>query len=358
LEFKENLRVLLISSLFVVLSARLTLGDLQSLDWRAFLFVVVLILVVRPLSVLVSTRGSSLNWNERAFIAWMAPRGIVAAAVASVFALALENTGREDANQIAPVIFSVILGTVAAYGLTATLFARRLGLSDPNPQGLLIVGASPWARAFAQALRKRGIRVVLADSNRENIRAARMEELDTYYGNVLDEYAIEDMDLGGMGRLLAATPNAEVNVLTVHRFLPVFGRAGVYRIPAREPKKSDAAKAAVIGPNTVKPDATGAEPGPADDNTTGPNGRVAFAAHATYANLSQRKGHGHVVKSTTLSDEFTFADYRTLYGSSALMIAVCTPDNLVRLVSPDRPITPEPGDTIIALVDPDALFLA
>ena len=143
LHFKEQLSVLLISVLFIVLSSRLGCEHFKDLNLGSVIFVLALFLVVRPASVFLSTLGSRLNWRERLFLAWMAPRGIVAASVASVFALELASVDRSPARGLVPITFLVIVSTVAVYGLTAGWLAIRLGLIHPNPQGVLLVGATP-----------------------------------------------------------------------------------------------------------------------------------------------------------------------------------------------------------------------
>ncbi|MEK6224425.1 MAG: cation:proton antiporter, partial [Thermodesulfobacteriales bacterium] len=137
-EFKENLRVLFISGLFIILASRLTLDELNYvLNFKGFVFLFLMIVVVRPLSIFISTYFSDLHLKEKLFLSWMAPRGIVAAAVASVFALRLEQAGYEQAERIVDITFLVITGTVAIYGLSAFQVAKRLGLAKPNPQGIL-----------------------------------------------------------------------------------------------------------------------------------------------------------------------------------------------------------------------------
>ena len=165
-EFKESLTILLISALFILLSARVRVEDLTALGWRGLVFALVMLLVVRPLAVWAATIGSQLTRAERLFLAWFAPRGIVAASVASVFALRLGDSGAV----LVPATFLVIVATVAVYGLTAGPLARRLGLTPGDPQGLLIAGANGFARALASVLQREGFRVVLVDtrSSREN----------------------------------------------------------------------------------------------------------------------------------------------------------------------------------------------
>lgn len=230
IEFKEDLRVLLISMLFILLGARLRPEDIAQIGPRSLLFAGVLIVVARPLSVWVSTLGSGLNWSQRVFLSWMAPQGIVAAAVSSVFAIRLEQTGHENAGALVSSTFAVIAVTVAVYGMTAPALARKLGLAQRNPQGLLIVGAEAWARAVAELLQERGYRVLLVDTNRDHIAAARMAGLEAYHGSVLSDHFFDDVDLGGIGRLLAVTPNDGVNVLALQKFSRKLGSAEVYRL--------------------------------------------------------------------------------------------------------------------------------
>ena len=234
IEFKENLRVLLISSLFIILAARLDIADLRAVGWPQIAFVGALILVVRPVSVGLATLGSDFSWRERLVLAWVAPRGIVAAAVSSLFALELTQHGYAEAGQIASITFLVIIVTVLVYGFTAAPLARRLGVALPDPHGVLFVGAHPWAREIALELQGLGFQVRLADTNRHNIRQARLAGLPSYYGSSLTEGALDHIDLSGIGSLLALTANDEVNSLTGLNFSEVLGTDAVYQLPPED----------------------------------------------------------------------------------------------------------------------------
>jgi NhaP-type Na+/H+ or K+/H+ antiporter len=230
-EFKEHLRVLLISSLFILLAARIQIEDMIAIGEPATLFVVALIVLVRPLSMWISCLGSKLTTEERIFLAWMAPRGIVAAAVASIFSERLSERGMAGAEVLAPVTFIVIIGTVALYGLTAFPLAKRLGLAEPSPHGVLFLGAHAWARQIAKALTEKGFRVVLADSSWLNVSQARMEGLPTHFGPILSEKVLDEINLFGIGKLLAVTSNDEANSLAALHFASAFGRKQVYQLP-------------------------------------------------------------------------------------------------------------------------------
>ena len=186
IEFKENLGVFLISALFIVLGSRLDLTVLGEVGWRGVLFVLLMIVIVRPISVWVAMLKSGLTRQEKIFLAFLAPRGIVAAAVISVFSLRLLGTAEADAELIrdakvlVPATFMLIVGTVAVYGLGAAPLARRLGLADGNPQGILFGGATAWIRDVAVILKEAGYSTVLVDTNYKNISAAKMAGLHAH----------------------------------------------------------------------------------------------------------------------------------------------------------------------------------
>ncbi|MFZ0547614.1 MAG: cation:proton antiporter [Candidatus Promineifilaceae bacterium] len=230
-EFKENLRVLLIGSLFILLASRLDIQSVLDAGWRGLLFLAVLIFLARPLSVYVSTMGSQVTKRSRLFLSWMAPRGIVAASVASIFAYELSVAGIEGTDQLVGMTFLVIVGTVMLYGLTAAPLARKLGLSEENPQGVLIVGAHQLGRDISRVLHSLGFKVMLVDTNERNIEASRAANLPIFYGNALSEEAIEDIDFAGIGRLLAITPNDEVNALATLHYGEIFDRSEMFQLP-------------------------------------------------------------------------------------------------------------------------------
>jgi NhaP-type Na+/H+ or K+/H+ antiporter len=241
--FKEKLTILLVSVLFILLTATITRADLALLDWRAFAVLVTVILIVRPLNILVSTLRSDLSVRERLFLAWIAPRGIVAAAVTSLFAFELLHEGVRDAEILRPLVFLMITGTVIIQGGSAKWVARRLGVSDPEPQGVLIMGANPIARMMADALMKNGVLVRLVDSNPANAYLAQVAGLDAHEGDLLSDFVENDLDLAGVGRLLAMTSNDEANALACRHFTDEFGSAKVYQlVPASRGPQTEAAK--------------------------------------------------------------------------------------------------------------------
>ncbi|MGE5154373.1 MAG: cation:proton antiporter, partial [Bdellovibrio bacteriovorus] len=330
LEFKESLSLLLISVLFILLAARLDLAGLQALGWGAVGVFLVIQLLARPLTVLYGTWGSTLSWPERALLAWIAPRGIVAAAVSALFALKLEQRGFEQAGLLVPLAFGVILGTVVLQSLTAGPLARLLRVREPEPEGFLIVGANPVARALGQALDREKIAVLLCDTLWDNLKRARMAGLKTYYGNPLSEHAELYLDTTGLGRLLAVTPDAHLNALACSRYRGVFGPQGVFALRVAGPQ-SDSGR-----------------------RETAPAGRIAFGKDASYLDLSRRLHLGAEIRRTTLSESFTLEDFRALHGEQAIPLFACDPKGRVEVFSAERPPEPAAGWTILALIDPDS----
>ncbi len=322
-EFKENLRVLLISTLFIVLAATIDLKALQATGLRGVAFVVVLIVAIRPICVMLSTLGTDLKMQDRVFLAFLAPRGIVAAAVSSLFALRMQEANVPGAELMAPLAFLVIVITVAVYGLGAGPLARKLGLSDPDAQGTLIAGAGAFALELGRALKKLGIDVVHVDTNRASIAQARLEGLPAYYGSILSSEVESALPLGGTGRFIGLTPNDEVNALAAAHFAPLYSRANVYQ------------------------SASGAES--MDDARKDLRGRTLFHADWPLSKLDTAVRGGSVVKVTNLTDEFKFEDFVARYGEDALPIGVLDGGKL-ELFTADRVPNPDPETVLLSLV--------
>lgn len=333
IEFKERLRVLLISGLFVLLAARLSMRDLLQFDGGTILFLLALLLVNRPVTVLLATVGSKLTTNERLFLSWMAPRGIVAAAVASVFSLELAFHGYPQAERLMPQVFFVIIATVVVYGLTAGSVARGLGLAQETPQGVLIVGAHQWARDLARAIKAEGINVLLVDTNLGNIARAKAAGLEAFNENIVSLQAMENVPLHSVGRLFALTPNDEANSLAALRFSEVFGRSEVYQLTP----------------------GTEADGRPDTDAPRHLRGRLLFGRNAGFARLNDRYRHGAGIRTIELSDKFSYQDFRERFGDAATLLAVVTSARVLRPVTASARLTPEPGDKIIVLIDSPAL---
>jgi len=331
-EFNENLGVLLISCLFVVLGARLQFNELVGLGGGGLAFVALLIFVIRPLAVMLALVGSPTNLRERLFLSFLAPRGIVAAAVASVFALKIatvaEPGGRlaQQAAMLAPITFLVILGTVTFYALVAPLLARWLGLADQDPQGVLIAGAGRFSQALAKTLKGEGITVAMIDLNETLISAAQAAGLAAYRMNILSEGVLDELDLSGIGKLLAMTPNNEVNTLAAREFAPQFGRANVFQ----------------VSPNNT--------PNWTLESGHHLGGRVLFWDDLPLRELEARLQAGAVITAARLTESLTWRQFCDLYGASYRLLGVIHGRSLT-ICSGKIANPPQVGQTVVALVE-------
>jgi NhaP-type Na+/H+ and K+/H+ antiporter len=330
-EFKENLRTLLLSFLFVMLAARLELGALRGVGWGSVAFLLALMIIARPAAVFLSSWRSTLQFREKIFLSFMAPRGIVAAAVTSIFALRLEDRFPQ-ANVMVPAMFVVIIVTVAVYGLLSKGLAKWLAIAQPNPQGVLFIGAHRLARRIAEALKNEGVAVRLIDNNRANTAAARMEGLDAYYGDALSDNILDGVSVNDMGKALAVTANDRVNALAILNFADIFGRTEMYQL------------------------ASESETGPTHDDMGLPlhlRGRSLFSKQATYGKLLERLDHGAAVKVTKLTKEFDYAAFRARHGASAIPMFVLSDDGRVTVIAAEKAPTPTVGQRIVSLISPD-----
>jgi len=332
LDFKESLSLLLISGLFILLAAGIQPTQIQSLGWGALGVFAAIQFVARPLKVLVSTWGSALSWRERALLAWIAPRGIVAAATAALFSLRLQEAGNAQADLLVPLTFLVIIATVALQSATARWLARLLKVAEPEPRGFLIIGANPLARAVAHALQQHDYHALLADAYWENIRAARMEGLATFYGNPVSEHADRHLDLVGIGRMLALAPQGELNALASLRYRAEFGPGAVYTLQTAAEAETEKRRI-----------------------SSRHRGRPLFSTDATFSKLASLLSQGGKIRATHLTETFDFHAYQEKLGHKAIPLMALDAKERLRLFVADGELTPGAEWTVISLVPADAL---
>lgn len=329
LHFKENLSVLLISGLFILLAARLDLNALIALGPVTLVLLAVIQFVARPLNAYLCTLGSSLNWRERSLLAWIAPRGIVAAAVSAIFALRLEEYGHAQAHLLVPLTFLVIIGTVVVQSATARPLAKLLQVAEPAPSGFLIVGANPVARALGKALQDLGNRVLLSDSSWENISAARMEKLPTYFGNPTSQDAEVHLDLIGLGHLLALSPSSELNALACMHFRHDFPARRRFTLPSGvESRRSDKHR-----------------------SSEDVRGRPIGNRPLNFPQFASRLSKGAEIRTTTLTATFDWQAYQQLHGETALILLARDPRGWIHVATQPLDIQPGPEWTLVALID-------
>ena len=352
LNFKESLSILLISGLFIVLAARIDFERFVELGWAAAGVFLAIQFVATPVKTFLACWGTPLSWRERALIAWMAPRGIVAAATAAVFAARFEEHGykaREvtdirahlvltthdyvQAELLVPLTFMVIIGTVALQSATSRFLALRLGVAEPEPRGFLIVGGNAFGRAIAKVLRECEFDAVVADTDWEYIRTARMEGLDTYYGSVLSEHAEHHLNLAGIGRMLAVSDNPEINELACQHYRDEFGRQAVYSIRTEHQPGN----------------------GALSRFTFAPDGRLLFGEETTINRLLDMLRSGAKIHRTVLTEQHDFGKYLETRGEGVAPLFVVNPKGSIEFFEMNRKVSPKAEWVLVSLVPPEAL---
>lgn len=329
LDFKESLTVLLVSALFVLLAARLDLDSLLGLGLPALGVLAVVLFVARPIQIAAVTLGSPLALAERALLAWIAPRGIVAAAIASLFALKLEAAQVPQADLLVPLTFAMIIGTVLWQGLTAPAVAQLLGVQRPKPQGVLFVGSNPAVRALAGKLHEAGIDVCIADNVWGNVREARMAGITTYYGNPVSRHAEHNLDLSGLGQLFAMSLRYDTNTLACVRYGGVFGRGQVYSLATHLARGDDEKHAAAEHLR----------------------GHWLFDRDLSIAKLNSLLAQGYELRVTSLTDTFDFERWQE-EQPAALALLAWDARRALRVRSADRDFAPLAGDELLYLAPP------
>lgn len=330
LEFKESLSVLLISALFIILAARLEFSAITSLGWGLVIVLAILILVARPLSIFLSAIGTDLNVREKLFLSWIAPRGIVAAAVSALFAFQLQSDGYEGAQTLVPLVFMLIITTVTLQSLTARPLAKLLGVAEPAQFGFLIMGANQVARMIAKELQKHEVPVLLADTNWENVRQARMDNLKVYFGNPISEHASNQLNLTGIGNLLVISPYKHMNSLATYHFLDWFGDYdSVFSLAEGEQDQKARYQTAEKIQQT----------------------RGLFDG-VSYAKLASLASQGYTIKTTQLSDTFSYSDFSEQHQHEALVLFIIDSKDHIKPVKAMDKLKADSESTLISLVPP------
>ncbi len=329
LGFKESLTLLLISSLFIVLAARVEPGDFMLLGFPTLLLLVLLPIPVRFLVVLLCTLRSGLHFREKLFLGWIAPRGVVAAAISSVFALRLEELGIASGELLVPMVLTLILSTVFLQGVSARFLARRLGVAEPEPHGVLIIGCGEVARAVGKALQENGVQVLLADSAWKQVREARMQGLPAYFGSPVSEHADRNLDLAGLGLLFAMSERANLNVLATIRFRREFGSGSIYELKT-ELEQAVASKHRVSRRH---------------------RGTPLFGGEITYGRLVARLRTGSRIRATQLSEMFNLEAYRAGSGERSIELFAINPRGELQVAGgAGRELRPGAGWTVLSMV--------
>ena len=321
--FKEHATILLVSGVFILLAANMDFDRLAMLDWRALIFILSVIFVVRPLTVLLSLAGTRLPFKERLLVGLTGPRGVVLVAVAGLFAERLVVSGVEDAALLGPLAFALVAATVVLHGFSLRPLAAALGLAGKGNPGVIIVGGSRFAAAFAEALQKREVPVLIADANRARLRSAREAGLPVFFGDILSEAAEHGVEIMSYGRIMAVSDNDAYNTLVATDLAPEFGRDNVFQLRRAKQESRRHALPSTLG------------------------GRV-VAGGLTYLELASKMSAGWKVRATNLTEEFTFEDWRNR-NPEAVALAEHDEGGELRLVPDDGEPRKTKGITLLSL---------
>ncbi|MEL6362732.1 MAG: sodium:proton antiporter [Pseudomonadota bacterium] len=341
--FKENVAVLLVSGVFIILTANLTWGMFGTLDWQAGAFLAAMLFIVRPLTIFVSTIGAGLPLKERLLVGWIAPRGIVAVAVSSFFGASLLafHTDRlpqaadeaerlailaqiDSAEKLIPLAFAMVFLTVVLHGFSIGPLSRLLGLSASGKPGVLISGASPWSAALAAKLHEMEIPVVLADASWRRLRPARLANVPTYYGEILSEVTEHHLDLNRFSVLMAVSGNEAHNALVCTDLAPEMGRAAIYQVNARGKDEEDRRALSY----TLQ-------------------GRTLLKSGTALDELLKRYYGGWIFQRTRLSEEYGPEKYLNDLGKQGEIVMILRKGQLL-VASKEVPLAPEVNDIVLA----------
>jgi NhaP-type Na+/H+ or K+/H+ antiporter len=325
--FKENISVLLVSGVFVILSASLNLQVLRQFEWRFLGLIAALIFVVRPAVVLASLMFSPIPWRERLFVAWIAPRGIVAVAISGVFALRLGALGYSDGGTLVAISFAIAAGTIVIHGFTARRLARRLGLSGAK-RDVLVVGATRWSLSLAEQLGQLGLPVTLVDTSWHRLAPARQAGVAIFHGEILAETTEDHIDFGRVQALVATSDNEAYNALVCNEFGPELGRDAVYQLGGAEHDDPQAL------PITLR-------------------GNSLFESGLDLDELSARQAAGWGFRRTRISEKFDFDALKSLLPAGADLLLLVQPSGVVKFFTHASRPTPDVGDTVLSYAPPD-----
>ena len=322
--FKEDLGVLLVSGIFILLPATLDWETMRAFEARFLIFLFLLLFLVRPLTVLVSLIYSKVPWNERLFIAWIAPRGVVAVAVTGLFALRLTDLGVPDAEALIPLSFGVVVATIIAHGFSAQWAARKLGLDKGPGRRVLLVGANDWTIQFGAFLDRLGIGVTVADDSKLALRAAEEEGLATYRGDILNEVTEDRLDLSEYQQLIAATDNDAYNALICADLGPEIGYESVAQLDADQAS-----------------------------SPFKPRGRVLLSKGVSLERLLGHRHAGWEFREIEVAERVRPQELIKELPAGAELVAVRKEDDLLLFFSDHAQPGAEPGDRLIYYARPD-----
>jgi len=321
--FKEYITIMLVSVVFVSLTADLDMASLGAIGWRGVALVAAIMLLARPAAIMLATIGAGMQLTERLLLSWIAPRGIVAAATAGVMGPRMVDAGY-SAEVLLPLVFAIIFATVFAHGLSINWLAARLGLASRHRDSVLVVGASPWTIELAQKLHDAEVNVLLADTSWHSLRSARLAGIPVFYGDILSEFAEESIELAHVQTVLAATSNDAYNALVCTAMAPEIGQKKVFQLAMGSDAEED--PRALSRPR---------------------RGNLAFDAKHDFDMLWRLYIRGWKIFKTKISETYSYEDFVADRPADVLEILVMRAGGEVEFLKSDAENEFRSGDTIV-----------
>lgn len=327
--FKENVSLLLISAIFIMLSASLKVETLLEIFSPNIIgYVVLMMFAVRPLSIFISTIKTDLSLSERTLVGWIAPRGIVALTVSSYFGSKLLDAGY-DAEMLTTLTFALVFATVIAHGFSIGSLAKKLNLSMEGRPGTLLVGSNPFTVELAKSLEKAKVPVKIVDSSWEKLRVARQNGVPFYHGEMLSEQTEYNLDTIPYDYLLAATDHHSYNSLICTTFMPEYGRTNVFKVSPYEQLEVDA-----------------------NEMLDQVGGRTLFDQNVSLEHLNDKVRNGYIFRQTAITPQYSYEQYLQDQDDQAVRLYLIKPSGQIKFYSEEMRTVPEIGDIIVSLTPP------
>lgn len=325
--FKENITVLLVSSIFVMLTASLQAETLLRIfDWKIISFVAAMLFVVRPLSIWLSTIGTDLTNKEKALIGWIAPRGIVALTVSGYFANVLLEKGYEDAKLLTALTFALVFSTVVAHGFTIGWFAKKLNLASSESPGVLIIGGNRFTTELAKSIKDLNHQVLIMDNSFSHLSEARKAGIPSQVGEILSEQTEYNVDLTPYPIMIAATEVDSYNALVCSNFVPELGRNALFQ--------------------------TALHKGEVSDINQSLGGSILFNPDESIYKLNDRINRGQIIRKTPLTEQYTYTQYLREREEDTLLLYLMRENGSLEFYSVNNELKAGPGDTVVSLTPP------
>lgn len=325
--FKENISVLLISGIFVMLTASLDPKILLEIfNPTIMAYVAAMLFGVRPLSIWIATIGTDLNIREKLLIGWIAPRGIVALTVSGYFATILLENGYKDAELLTALTFALVLATVVLHGFSIGFIARKLNLTTADESGVAIIGGTRFAAELAQSIKATGNAVLLIDQSWAALADARRRGLDTYVGDILSEQVDYHIDLTPYRYMLAMTKMDMYNAHVCADFTPDLGRDHLFQTAYH------------VGKDVEVLTFTG--------------GKTLFSPSISIYSLEERMLAGHVIRKTLITKQYSYTQYLRERDDKSILLYILRADGSIEFFTPTVELQASAGDTIVTLTSP------